>query len=376
MDPHGSWDREKTPSGAVVPAPDLSATKTTFNVEREYNETSNENLAETEGQEIARREERAPPPAEAMPRLTGLHSILPYKTWNSIPLPDPKKTPHKIENQLVEIIEIEGPVVLQRVFHLYAEAAGIKRVTSQLRRLFFRAADIALTSGRIEEERGRQKLELNSVVRPARSQPVVVRKRGPRSFEEIPSTEIANVVRSITRTHPSIERDVLYRRVLDFYDLKRLTSSVRKSLARHLSDEGIDLVEPDTLGSECSPTKPSSQTHSKYQFEILGDNFVADSLVGVLVIVIRTIQEIDPEFLSRLSQRSGRVRPIVARNPRDLYPGRPDLSHYSREITDGWFVGSNYSKRDVDRILQLVCTSGGLVYGEDLRGPAIEGIAD
>ena len=245
----------------MVPAPDLSATKTTSNVEREYNETSEKNLAETEGQEIARREERAPPPAKALPRLTPSsdpNSILPYKTWNSIPLSDPKKTPHKIENQLVEIIEIEGPVVLQRVFHLYACAAGIKRVRRQLRLLFFHAADIALTSGRIEEERGRQKLELDSVVRPAGSQPVVVRKRGPRSFEEIPSTEIANVVRSITRIHASIGRETLYRRVLDFYDLKRLTSNVRKSLDRFLSDEGSDLVKPDTLGSESSRTKPSS----------------------------------------------------------------------------------------------------------------------
>ncbi|MCH9050091.1 MAG: hypothetical protein IIA72_03270, partial [Proteobacteria bacterium] len=195
-------------------------------------------------------------------------------------------------------------------------------------------------------------------------------------FEEIPESEIAKLIQSVLATHREFDRETLYRRVLDFYDLKRLTSTVRKSLARILSDEGIDLVEPDTLGSEGSPRKPSSQTHSKYQFELLGENFVADSLVGILVIVLRTIQEIDPEFLSRLSQKSGRVRPIVARNPRDLYPGRPDLSHYSREITDGWFVGSNYSKRDVDRILQIVCTSGGLVYGKDLRGPAIEGMKD
>ena len=393
----------------------LSTSNTTSKIERGNNETLDENPAETEDQETAFGERRVPPPpdvtpqlapsdapkrlknaieftqsgmehdtpqtsdrrTEPSPRTNDSQSIRPYKAWDSTLLPDPRGTPlHNIADQMVEIIDVEGPVILERVFHLYARAAGINRVGGQLRKLFLRASEIALTSSRIEEEGGQRKLRLESVVRPIGSQPVILRKRGPRAFEEIPESEIAKLIQSVLATHREFDRETLYRRVLDFYDLKRLTSTVRKSLARILSDEGIDLVEPDTLASEGSPRKPSTQTHSKYQFELLGENFVTDSLIGVLVTVIRTIQDLDHEFLSRLSQKGGRVRPIVAQNPRDLYPGRPDLSHYSREITDGWFVGSNYSKRDVDRILQIVCTSVGLVYGQDLRGPAIEGMKD
>lgn len=82
-----------------------------------------------------------------------------------------------------------------------------------------------------------------TVREPAGSQPIVLRKRGPRIFEEIPPSEIAEIMRSILRTNPAVEREVLYRRVLDFYELKRLTSNVRRSLDRIISDEEIDLAE-------------------------------------------------------------------------------------------------------------------------------------
>ena len=102
--------------------------------------------------------------------------------------------------------------------------------------------------------------------------------------------------------------------------------------------------------------------------------FSVDTLADVLVSVLRTIQEIDDGFLLRLSREFGRVRPILARDPKELYPGRSDLSHYSRQIADGWHVGTNYSKRDVTRILGRICEIAGLNFGEDLRGPFIDDI--
>ena len=138
--------------------------------------------------------------------------------------------------QLEEIIEAEGPVVLNRVFHLYAGAAGIKRVGNQLRKLFLRTSEAAIKSGRIEDEQGRQKLSLDSVVRRAGIQRVLLRKRGPRDFEEIPPSEIAELYRSIGAAHFATDKTTLYRQILDFYDLKRLTSNVRRSLDQIASE--------------------------------------------------------------------------------------------------------------------------------------------
>ena len=176
-------------------------------------------------------------------------------------------------------------------------------------------------------------------------------------------------MRVILRIQPTIDKETLYRQTLGGYDCKRLTENVRRLLDRIVSEKRFDLAESDTLCAEISAGQ--SPDHSKYLFDLLGEHFAVDVLADMLVTVLRSLQELDQGFLSRLSQEGGRTRPIVTQNRSDLYPGRPDLSHHSREITDSWFVGTNYSKRDVTRILQLVCKVGGLVFGEDLSGPAI-----
>ena len=62
----------------------------------------------------------------------------------------------------------------------------------------------------------------------------------------------------------------------------------------------------------------------------------------------------------------------MAKDPQELYPGKHDLSHYSREIADGWYVGTNYSKRDVARILGRTCEIAGLILGDDLMVPLLD----
>ena len=99
-----------------------------------------------------------------------------------------------------------------------------------------------------------------------------------------------------------------------------------------------------------------------------------DTLADVLVSVLLSIHKIDDNFLPRISRESGRVRPILARDPQELYHGRHDLSRYSRKVADGWYVGTNYSKKDVARILGRICDVAGLVLGDDLSGAAIEDI--
>ena len=106
-----------------------------------------------------------------------------YRAWNRHPLPDPRGEPHnEVADRLVEIVEAEGPVLLHRAFHLYTDAAGIKRIGNQLRSRFLRATDIALKSERIKTEEGGDgtKFGLESVVRSAGCPPVIIRTRGPR----------------------------------------------------------------------------------------------------------------------------------------------------------------------------------------------------
>lgn len=62
----------------------------------------------------------------------------------------------------------------------------------------------------------------------------------------------------------------------------------------------------------------------------------------------------------------GRVRPLIAQTPEALYPGRHDLTTFSREFFPGWFVGTNYSRRDVMRLIRAAAQACGLSWGTDI----------
>lgn len=106
--------------------------------------------------------------------------------------------------------------------------------------------------------------------------------------------------------------------------------------------------------------------HEPYAFSLLGERQGAHTARGLLVAVLRTLHELDPRLLPELSRYHARKRRYIARSPDRLYPGRPDLARHSAEVADGWWVGTNHSKRDVERILRVACNVAGLDYTVDL----------
>ncbi len=105
---------------------------------------------------------------------------------------------------------------------------------------------------------------------------------------------------------------------------------------------------------------------TKYHANLFGQELPADTLGDLLVVALRRLAQRHLGFLERLSRETRRKRRIVARNAEDLYPGRPDLSVYAKEVTQGWWVGTNYSKCDVRAILRIACDVARLDYGRDL----------
>ena len=215
------------------------------------------------------------------------------------------------------------------------------------------------------------------VIRLPETPPVVVRTLGNRSFDEIPPSELAEVMRralSNTRHH---ELESLFRSILTHYGLRRLTAHVSQELSRVFDeflseDEKSQLPGPvvDTSEGE-SDSRPSSKmspsVDKTYRITLLGESFSATSLGEVLITVLGQLADMDPEFLPRLSLEHGRTRQHVAQRPEDIYPGRPNLAtRYTREIRAGWYVGDNYARRDVDRILRDSCEVAGITFGEDL----------
>ncbi len=111
----------------------------------------------------------------------------------------------------------------------------------------------------------------------------------------------------------------------------------------------------------------SQRPRGKYQYDFLGEEGAAETLGELLVDVLQCFADLDENFLEKYSEGRGRTRRFVARNPLAIYPGREDLSNYTAKVCQGWWVGTNYSRVDVRRLLRAACQVTGLVWDVDLR---------
>lgn len=88
-----------------------------------------------------------------------------------------------------------------------------------------------------------------------------------------------------------------------------------------------------------------------------------------LVAVFEALAERDGSFLERFAARPkhGRTRRYLARTPDELYPGRADLAREcSFRLKSGWYVGTNVSHAQIERIVEMACEVSRLRFGKDL----------
>ncbi|MDX9753175.1 MAG: hypothetical protein RBU29_04390 [bacterium] len=89
----------------------------------------------------------------------------------------------------------------------------------------------------------------------------------------------------------------------------------------------------------------------------LGNNtFNYRTAKEVLIKSMQLFHENDPQFINKFIQRKhGKTRRYIAKDPMDLYPNRPDLKGHSVEFVPGWWLGTNYSKINIQKIINLAC---------------------
>jgi predicted type IV restriction endonuclease len=119
-----------------------------------------------------------------------------------------------------------------------------------------------------------------------------------------------------------------------------------------------------------SPQRPSTHAReTSVGFSVLGHNYPARNSRDVLVSVFKVLADRDSTFLERFAAlpKHGRTRRYLARNPDELYPGRPDLARdHSFEVNPGWWIGINLSRAAVARIVEMACDVAGLRFNRDL----------
>ena len=199
----------------------------------------------------------------------------------------------------------------------------------------------------------------------------------------------------------------------DYADVAR-TREIREALPkawRKLAVDGYDLLldllaeraeslcgykpDPDTvtrfledniqlvpLPSAPTPSKPlpafpgpvaassPSSNPSAIGFTLHGQFIGCKNGRGVLTSVIERLAAAHPSFLQTFVSlpKHGSKRRFIAIERNDLYPGRPDLAQqHSQQLHSGYWLGTNYSHKQIQTILRIACQVSGLHYGVDLK---------
>lgn len=146
----------------------------------------------------------------------------PYAAWEPHDVPDPRTAGREaLMPVLMEIVETEGPVLAGRAFGLYTRASGGKKLTGAAKApLTGSAWRLKIQDRLVIGREGATTIENDDVLRAAGAPAVRVRELGPRTLEEVPLDEVAELMERLA----TAGADDLKRAVLDTYGLVRLTA--------------------------------------------------------------------------------------------------------------------------------------------------------
>lgn len=110
-----------------------------------------------------------------------------------------------------------------------------------------------------------------------------------------------------------------------------------------------------------APKTNRSKSIDTFSFVFKGTEFAARSAREVMTKVFQLLANEDKGFLDRFASRKhGKKRRYIARDKRELYPDRPDLvDQHSIEVVPGWWLGTNYSRLNIQDIIELALEVAG-----------------
>jgi hypothetical protein len=165
-------------------------------------------------------------------------ALTPYGGWTPHPTPDPRTAGRDaVDAALLEVVAAEGPILASRAFGLVNRAGGGKKLTSIVLAPLTSSASRLRHHGRLEITPAGEVPGLREdVLRLAGTPPVRVRELGPRTLDEVPLDELAELMRRL-RVAGAAE---LRRTTLDAYGLVRMTAHAGALLAEAEALLGAD----------------------------------------------------------------------------------------------------------------------------------------
>ena len=108
---------------------------------------------------------------------------------------------------------------------------------------------------------------------------------------------------------------------------------------------------------------------SSFSFVYNGKEITAQSARDLMTKIFKLLQEEDSTFFERFASRKhGKKRRYLSQDKYELYPGRPDLAEqHSIEIAPGWWLGTNYSRKNIKDIINLALEVAGPRFRQSIK---------
>ncbi len=176
-------------------------------------------------------------------------------------------------------------------------------------------------------------------------------------------TNLPKAWETLLKDQDSLLLDLLAEKVEDLCGYKPDLDACSQFLERqvqnsqHLEQDKPEKTPPIKQTRPSTPVTNTIRTRTvdNFNFVFKGKEFSARSAREVMTKLFQLLSQEDSGFLDRFASRKhGKKRRYLARDKRDLYPGRPDLAEqHSVEVVSGWWFGTNYSRRNIQDIINL-----------------------
>ena len=129
----------------------------------------------------------------------------------------------------------------------------------------------------------------------------------------------------------------------------------------------IESSSPSPQLIQSKKTAAQTSPQGKIKYIHFGKSYSAKNATDAVVQILRRFSDQDSGFFEKFSARKhGKKRRWLARDRKELYPDRPDLSDYSVEMGNGFYLGTNFANREKIRMLEIACEVAGIKFGKDL----------
>ena len=125
---------------------------------------------------------------------------------------------------------------------------------------------------------------------------------------------------------------------------------------------------PSALGKTPTQTAQRSKRSRVVGFIYCGEEVQTGTGIETLAEILATFERQDPGFMERFAARTvSRTRALVARNRSDLYDKSHLVDQHSKNLGNGWWLGTNLSKAQIIGHVRTACNEANVEFGSTLK---------